>query len=165
MHRRIVPESFSPPEVVEGDGFTLQILSPALLARDYEAYSSSVEHLRRTFLPGKTWPLGVTIEDALIDVCWCLQEYRSASSFSYGVLSHDRSYEIGSFYIWPSPKVGYDVQVRCWVRESELANGMDEKLYRWGHDWMANHWPFSSFAAPGRSISFADWDALEDKPL
>ena len=164
-HRVWLPESFDPPETVETDRFLLRILGPADLAKDFDAYMSSVEHLQGVFGPGETWPRGVTIEDALIDVCWCNMEFKLRSSCSYGVHTLDDSQELGSLYVFPCTKKGYDARLNCWVRASAAARGFDDELFQWGKRWVAAEWPFESVAYPGREIDWGDWEKLADKPV
>ena len=59
-HRPLVPDDFDPPETYDAGNFKLCILSPELLALDYDAYMSSIDYLRGCFGPGTTWPVGVT---------------------------------------------------------------------------------------------------------
>jgi len=46
MARAIVPPEFDPPETLDAGDFRLRILGPELLAKDYEAYMSSIEYLK-----------------------------------------------------------------------------------------------------------------------
>jgi len=165
-HRNWLPDGFDPPESVETDRFHLRVLGPRDLAADYDAYMSSVAYLKETFCPpGETWPEGVTIEDALVDVCWCQMEFKLRSSCSYGVHAPDGSQEYGSLYVFPCMKQGFDAQLTCWVRESKGREGFGNELFAWGKRWVAEAWPFESVAYPGREISFEDFAALPDKPV
>ena len=53
--------------------------------------------------------------------------------------------------------------ITLWVRESELASGLDRRLFRAVKGWVASEWPFSNPAYPGRDIPVAVWHALGDK--
>lgn len=164
-HRVWLPDDFIPPEAVETDTFRLRVLGPADLARDFDAYMSSIDHLQGAFGPGESWPNGVTIEDALIDVCWCNLEFKLRSSCSYGVHTLDESQDLGSLYVFPCMKQGYDAQLSCWVRASAAAKGFDDELFQWGKHWVAEAWPFKAVAYPGREIDWDDWAKLTDKPI
>lgn len=163
LPRKLVPDSFLVPESVEAAGFRLVPLSPALLAKDYEAYMSSVEHLKGHLQPGSTWPEGTTLEDALIDLCWVEQERRYRSSFAYAAMTPDESQELGCVYVYPTPKAGFEAEVNLWVRKSAYEKGLDAELYRFAKRWVAEAWPFKRVAFPGREIPWAEWERLADK--
>ena len=38
----------------------------------------------------------------------------------------------------------YDAMVIMWVRKSELANGLDKKLFSAVHDWLDKEWLFKT---------------------
>ncbi len=162
-HRIWLPTDFDPPSWISTDDFLLRILGPADLARDYDAYMSSIEHLQGAFGADSTWPEGVSIEDALIDVCWCSMEFKLRSSCSYGVHAPDDSQEWGSLYVFPCMKRGYDAQLTCWVRQSKA--DFEDELFAWGKEWVANAWPFANVAYPGKEISWEDWERLPDKDV
>jgi len=164
-HRVWLPDDFDPPATVETDKFNLRILGPADLAKDFDAYMSSIDHLQGAFGPDESWPEGVTIEDALIDVCWCNLEFKMRSSCSYGVHAVDGSEELGSLYVFPCSKQGYDAQLSCWVRVSAAARGFDDELFQWGKRWVAEAWPFKTVAYPGRETDWNAWAKLPDKPV
>ena len=42
-HRIWLPDNFDPPETVEADTFRLRILGPGDLAKDFDAYMSSID--------------------------------------------------------------------------------------------------------------------------
>ena len=46
------------------------------------------------------------------------------------------------------------------MRANEIASGLDEELYRIVRTWVADVWPFSNPAFPGRAVSFEDWHAM-----
>ena len=46
LPRKLVPDSFAVPTVVEADGFKLVPLGYPLMMKDFDAYMSSVEHLK-----------------------------------------------------------------------------------------------------------------------
>jgi hypothetical protein len=47
-----------------------------------------------------------------------------------------------------------------WVRESELAGGLDRRLFQTVKSWVSSDWPFSNPAFPARDIPVAAWHAL-----
>jgi hypothetical protein len=164
--RTLVPADFEPPEFFDAGTFRLRILGPDLLAKDYEAYMSSVEYLKGgCWGPDDMWPEGVTVEYALLDVCYTKMSYLMRKSFTYAVLDPDERLEVGCIYILPSEKLGYDAEVRTWVRRSEADKGFDRPLFEWARGWVESDWPFENVAYPGREIDWRTWAELTDKPL
>jgi len=132
------------------------------LEKDYDAVMSSVEHLKSTFsvISEESWPEGLTLEEDLIDLGWHQKEFTLGFSFAYTVMSLDESTCLGCVYFEPTSKDDYDVAITMWVRESELANGLDRRLFQAVKTWVASEWPFSNPAYPGRDIPVAAWHAL-----
>lgn len=54
----------------------------------------------------------------------------------------------------------FDAEVYLWARQSELAGGLDAKLYAKVQAWIEADWPFKGVAFPGRSIDWPAWRAL-----
>ena len=163
LPRRLVPDRFEVPERVEGPGFVIVPLTPDLLPKDYEAYMSSVAHLKGHLQPGSTWPEGASLGDAIVDLCWVEQERRYRSSFAYAAMTPDESMELGCVYVYPTLKTGFDAEVNLWVRQSAYDEGFDDVLYRFAKRWVAESWPFRSVAFPGREIPWPEWERLPDK--
>ncbi len=166
MARRLVPADFEPPERLDAGAFRLRILGPELLAKDYESYMSSIDHLKgHAWGPDDTWPEGCTIEDALVDVCYTWQCWLMRSSFTYAVLDPDERLELGCIYVLPCVKTSFDATLLTWVRQSELGRGFDGELFAWAKSWVAETWPFTHVACPGREVSWHKWSTMEEKPL
>lgn len=166
MARTLVPANFEPPEYLDAGAFKLRVLGPELLAKDYEAYMSCVEYLKGgCWGPDDTWPEGVTIEYALLDVCYTKMAFLMRSSFTYAVLDPDETYEMGCIYLMPCIKRGYDADVRTWVRKSEADKGFDQPLFDWAKNWVVTEWPFENAAYPGRDTGWDNWAGLPDKPI
>ena len=156
-----IPEAFEPSENVGGWGFKLVPLGPELVDLDYAAYMSSIDHLQKTFSRSGNWPHeGITDEDAMQDMLNEQGRFERRESFAYGVLTQDGEREMGSVYIRPSSKPGYDAQVTMWVTQADYEAGFDEILFEWTKMWVEQSWPFSNVAYPGRTIDWATWDAL-----
>jgi len=164
MHdrHRLVPDDFDVPDVLEHPRFRLRTLSVNDLIKDYDAVMSSVEHLRTTFSreSGGSWPEGLTVEDDLVDLGWHQREFTLRSSFAYTMMTPDEDRCLGCVYIMPTRKRDHDCKVEMWVRADALASGLDEELYRTVRAWIADIWPFTNPAFPGRAISFEVWHAL-----
>ena len=151
----LVPADFTVPETLETAEFRLRMLTVHDVVKDYDAVMSSVEHLA-TIWPGGKWPRGLTLEQNLIDLGWHQKEFQTRRSFAYTVVTPSESRVIGCVYIYPSPKSGYDAVAYLWARQSELANGLETRVFEAVKDWLATKWPFEKVAFPGRDI---DWDA------
>ena len=159
-----IAHDFTVPTLVEGPGFKLVPLGPALTAIDYRAYMASIDHLQRTFTRSTAWPhAGLTMKDAVIDMETEARRFAARESFAYAVLTPDGSRERGCVYVYPSKVAGHDAQVQLWVTAAEYEAGFDAELYAWTREWIARAWPFRNVAWPGRSIAWDEWDAAVAK--
>lgn len=155
----IAPD-FAVPTLVEGPGFRLVPLGPALTEIDYRAYMASIAHLQKTFTRSTGWPhAGLTLKDAVADMEIEAGRFARRESFAYAVLTPDGSSERGCVYVYPSKVAGHDAQVVMWVTAAEYDAGFDAELYAWAQGWLARDWPFRNVAYPGRSIAWKEWDA------
>jgi RimJ/RimL family protein N-acetyltransferase len=157
-----VDDGFSVPEVLQTSEFRLRMLTIHDVDKDYAAVMSSVEHLRNVW-PESGWPDGLTIEDNLIDLGWHHREFTNRTSFAYTMVALDESEVIGCVYINPTRKRGYDSEVYLWVRESELKNGLDDRLFDAVTKWLDEHWEFKNPGFPGRTIAWEEWNAIPDE--
>lgn len=156
-----VPADFKVPVSVQGPGFKLVPLGPALVKIDFEAYMSSIEHLQKTFSRSTRWPhKDISDADAMRDMEGEQASFTSRKSFAYAVLTLDGSRERGSVYVRPSPTKDYDAAISFWVTKAEYDAGFDAELYRWVTGWIEKEWPFAKVVYPGRSISWGEWDAI-----
>lgn len=133
------------------------------LVKDYDAVMSSVEHLAGVFGPDDSWPAGLTLEEDLVDLGWHQKEFELRRSFAYTVMNLDESRCLGCVYIDPSEKLGFDATAVLWVRQSEVGNGLDEKLYSTIRRWLSEEWWFTDVAFPGRELSWENWASLPGK--
>ncbi|MCB9919724.1 MAG: GNAT family N-acetyltransferase [Planctomycetes bacterium] len=156
-----VPISFQVPSTLETAEFRLRMLTVHDVVKDFDAVLTSVDHLR-TVWPGGTWPLGLTLEQNLIDLGWHQKEFQTRRSFAYTVVSLAEDIVKGCVYIDPTHKKGYDAEVYLWARASELEGGLEERLYATVQGWIEREWPFEHVAFPGRSIEWSAWTELED---
>lgn len=159
-----VPADFKVPTLIEGPGFKLVPLGPALVKIDFEAYMSSAEHLQKTFTRSTDWPHpGITDADAMRDMETEQARFQARTSFAYAVLTPDGSRERGCVYVYPAKGEGHDAVVTMWVTKAEHDAGFDAALYAWVQGWMKQDWPFAKVVYPGRSMDWAEWDALVAK--
>jgi hypothetical protein len=158
-----VPADYVVPKEWKTERYKLVPLSPAIVRQDYEAYMSSIDHLRKTFSDGR-WPSpGITMDEAMKDMQNEEARFHSRKSFAYGVLTLDGKKEWGSVYVRPSRKAGYDAMVTMWVTKEMFDKGFEDELFQDVKRWIASAWPFAKVAYPGKQISKADWAKLPDK--
>jgi len=160
--RHFVPTEFAVPSELSTASFNLRMLSVDDVEKDFEAVTSSAERLSKVW-PDSGWPAGLTLKQNLIDLGWHEKEFQNRTSFAYTVVAPDESEVLGCVYFYPTDKAEYDVEVFLWVRESEVANDLDQALLEAVQQWLASDWPFENPGYPGRAISWADWDALPVK--
>jgi len=157
-----VPPKFQVPQALETDEFRLRILTVNDVIKDYDAVMTSVDHCKTIW--GGKWPEGLTLEQNLIDLGWHQKEFQTRRSFAYTVVHPNEAKVLGCAYILPTSKHGYDAEIYLWARQSELAGGLEDRLYVSIKAWIASDWPFSSVAFPGRSVSWEVWRAIQDEP-
>ncbi len=154
----LVPSEFRVPAGLVTDEFRLRMLTVNDVVKDYEAVMTSRDQLRGVFGPQSTWPAAdLTLEQDLIDLGWHQKEFQNRTSFAYTVMSLGESRCLGCVYIYPAAPADYDAQVILWVRQSELASGLEDRLLAEVKTWIAQAWPFEQVAFPGREIPWADW--------
>jgi hypothetical protein len=159
--QRLVPSAFEVPERLERGGVVLRPLTVDDVVKDYDAVTSSTDHLQALF-PDESWPLGLTITQNLIDLAWHQKEFQTRRSFAYTVTTPDNAEVVGCVYIYPTQKAGYDAEVYLWARQSRLAEGLEERLDALVRNWVDTEWPFRPVAFPGRDLDWATWHALPE---
>jgi hypothetical protein len=145
-----VPEDFVPPAGLAADLFALEPLGPEHTEPDYDAWTSSKEHIRST--PGFTggdWPREMTLEENRADLERHARDFAARTGFTYTVLDPESRDVIGCVYIYPSKRDDRDAQVLLWVRASRAE--LDGPLWTAVHDWLARDWPFTAVDDHGRS--------------
>ena len=158
-----VDPEFEVPGTLETVRFRLRMLTVNDVVKDFEAVTTSKEHLHDIWGPG--WPEGLTLEQNLIDLGWHQKEFQRRRSFAYTVVALDESRVLGCVYIYPTRKTGYDAEVYLWARQSELASGMETELKAAVKTWLKAKWPFMNPHYPGQDTSTeADHDSNEKPP-
>ena len=162
--KTLVSDDFVVPSELATEQFKLRMLSINDLIKDYDAVMSSVDHLRNTYslISGSNWPVGLTLEEDLIDLGWHQREFTLRYSFAYTVMTLDQTRCLGCVYLEPSRKSSFDVVISMWVRVSELGNGLDSDLYGVVKKWISEFWPFTRPAYPGREITTEEWQKISD---
>jgi hypothetical protein len=162
MTKLFVPTSFSVPATLETSECRLRMLTIHDLVKDYDAVMTSASHCK-TVWPGGKWPEGLTLEQNLIDLGWHQKEFQRRRSFAYTVVDHGETMVLGCVYIEPTSKRGYDAEVYLWARQSMLACGFEDRLCAAVKDWLADAWPFTAVAFPGKGMDWAAWSAIPAK--
>lgn len=161
-----VPAEFEVPVRLETETFILVPLHPDLVVLDYEAWITSVEHIKfsrhHQAIPG--WPSQQgTIAQNLRGLKVHYKEFVDRDAFAYAILATNELTVLGTVYIRPSWKEGYDAAVNMWVRTSEYHKGFDPILFSTVKDWIESDWPFETPAYLGRDMSWEVWEDLPDK--
>jgi hypothetical protein len=154
----LVPAGFVVPETLETPRFKLRMLTIHDVEKDYEAVMSSVEYLQTIW--NTKWPMGLTLEQNLVDLGWHQKEFQRRSSFAYTVVRVDESQVLGCVYIYPSKKAAYDAEVYLWARE-DSGQDLESELEASVRAWIGGDWPFTRVAFPGRDMPLAAWNDLE----
>jgi hypothetical protein len=145
-----VPSGFVVPLALTTDQFRLEPLGPQHNDSDYEAWSSSVEHIHMT--PGwetSSWPDDRSVVDNLRDLRAHADDFENRAGFTYTVLDPATGDVIGCVYIYPDDSEQHDARVLSWVRASRPE--LDVQLWRAVTDWLADEWPFERVAYAERA--------------
>ena len=145
-----VPSGFVVPLALASEQFRLEPLGPQHNDADYEAWSSSVEHIRAT--PGwetSSWPDDRSLEDNLRDLQGHADDFEKRAGFTYTVLDPATGDVIGCVYIYPDASEQDDARVLSWVRASRPE--LDVRLWRTVTEWLADEWPFERVAYADRA--------------
>lgn len=138
-----VPPTFVVPPPPRTDGFWLEPLGPEHNQADYDAWTSSMEHIQST--PGfedSRWPHPMSLDDNLGDLTMHARHFEERVGFTYTVRSTTDDDVVGCVYIYPADEAGVDARVRSWVRASWAPH--DGELADLVATWLAESWPFSA---------------------
>jgi RimJ/RimL family protein N-acetyltransferase len=141
MAEPFVPPEFAVPLVLAAGQFRLEPLGPQHNDSDYEAWSSSVEHIHAT--PGwetSKWPDDRSKDDNLRDLRRHAADFEGRAGFTYTVLDPATGEVIGCVYIYPDKTGPHDARVSSWVRASRAE--LDVALWQAVTGWLADAWPF-----------------------
>jgi len=138
-----VPRDFDVPRRLETPQLVLEPLGPEHNNQDYDAWTSSMEHIRTT--PGwekSRWPREMTPDENRADLERHANDFRNRTGFTYTVLDPGSRDVIGCVYIYPLPDSDHDARVLSWVRASHAE--LDAPLWRAVSEWLTSDWPFGS---------------------
>lgn len=147
--KSFVPADFDVPTTLVTDDFVLRPLGPEHTEADYEAWTSSIDHIKSTpGFVGRRWPdPNMTLEDNRRDCAMHAQHFADRVGFTYTVLTADADDIIGCVYVYPSERAG-GAEVRSWVRASRAE--LDKPLHEAVLGWLADSWPFTAVDAAER---------------
>jgi hypothetical protein len=143
--RPFVPPGFEPPTPPTHADLWLEPLDGQHNDADYDAWTSSMEHIRAT--PGFQrwpWPHPMTREDNLVDLQRHARHFERRVGFTYTVRDTRDGDVVGCVYIYPSDDPAADAAVRSWVRVSHA--GLDAELAALVAGWLRDEWPFAAVA-------------------
>ncbi len=138
-----VPPDFDAPLALETPQFVLEPLGPQHNDQDYDAWTSSMEHIHAT--PGwedSRWPRAMTPDENRADLERHANDFENRSGFTYTVLDPASRDVIGCVYIYPWRDSEHDASVQSWVRASHAE--LDGPLWRAVSDWVESDWPFEN---------------------
>ena len=138
-----VPPAFVVPLGLETSEFVLEPLRPEHNEQDYDAWTSSMEHIHTT--PGweeSRWPREMTPDENRADLQRHADDFRNRRGFTYTVLDPASRDVIGCVYIYPVSGGDNDAVALSWVRASHAY--LDTPLARAVSDWLASAWPFGT---------------------
>ena len=151
--RAFVPDDFAVPRELVTVDFRLKPLGPQHNAGDYEAWTSSIDHIRATpgfqdtgGTPGfgdGTWPdPHMTLEENLADLRRHAEDFAQRAGFTYTVLARVRDRIIGCVYIYPLRGEEGTADVHSWVRADRA--DLDAALHDAVAAWLDHTWPFTA---------------------
>jgi hypothetical protein len=150
VHGPFVPSGFVVPLALAMEQFRLEPLGPQHNDSDYEAWSSSVEHIHMT--PGwetSSWPDDRSPMDNLRDLQRHADDFENGAGFTYTVLDPATDDVIGCVYIYPDDGEQHDARVLSWVRATR--SELDVQVWRAVTAWLADDWPFERVAYAERA--------------
>jgi hypothetical protein len=100
------------PREADLGAFRLTPLSIAQVDEDFAAVTASAHVLRGVF--GGDWPIGLTLEDNLIDMGWHEREFTARRSFAWIVRDAEGTY-LGCAYLYPGIGARGKGQVVTWM--------------------------------------------------
>ena len=141
MEKPFVRADFVAPSALATEQFRLEPLGPQHNQSDYQAWSSSLEHIHNT--PGwetSNWPDDRDLAKNLEDLQRHAVDFENRTGFTYTVLDPATGDVIGCVYIYPDKSEEHDAKVLSWVRASRAE--LDAPLWRAVSDWLEAEWPF-----------------------
>ncbi|QGK71008.1 N-acetyltransferase [Allosaccharopolyspora coralli] len=147
-----VPAGFVPPRAFATAEFVLAPLGPEHNEADHAAWTSSIDHVRRT--PGfplrDGWPPqdGMGLDANLADLRKHAEDFGKHRGFTFTVLdAEDAADVIGCVYVYPAEGDATVAHARSWVRADRA--DMDLPLRHAVHEWLRSEWCFGTIRYDG----------------
>jgi hypothetical protein len=138
-----VPPDFDIPLGLATPELVLEPLGPEHNEQDYEAWTSSLEHIAATpGFPWGSWPHEMTPDKNREDLERHADDFRTRKGFTYTVLDRADRDVIGCVYIYPLRGREDTAVVKSWVRKSHAH--LDAPLWRAVTAWLDSDWPFAA---------------------
>lgn len=145
-----IPPDFDAPLGLETSEFVLEPLGTEHNDRDYDAWTSSMEHIAATpGYPDGSWPREMTRDENRADLQRHSDDFRNRKGFTYTVLDSADRAVIGCVYIYPLRDTDHGAAVLSWVRRSHAH--LDIPLWRAVSRWLESDWPFARIEYPARA--------------
>jgi len=136
-----VSPDFEPPRSLAAEHFVLEPLGPKHNEGDYEAWTSSIDHIRSTpGFEGRRWPREMTLEENRSDLERHAADFEAREGFTYTVREPDGGAILGCVYIYPTNDGANDASVESWVRGDRPE--LDRPLRAAVREWLKRDWPF-----------------------
>jgi hypothetical protein len=147
-----VPGDFDVPWELVTAEFRLEPLGPQHNAGDYDAWTSSMAHIRATpGYPDGSWPRQMAPEENLADLRRHAKDFAARTGFTYTVLAGPEDRVVGCVYIYPTKDgAAGTADVRSWVRADRAE--LDVPLYTAVSAWLADAWPFTAVRYAPRRV-------------
>jgi len=148
--RPFVPSDFPVPGELVTAQFRLEPLGPQHNAADYDAWTSSMAHIRATpGFPDGRWPREMTPGENLGDLRRHAKDFAARTGFTYTVLDPGGRV-VGCVYIYPTKDRAAGVAgVQSWVRADRAE--LDVPLHDAVSAWLADAWPFTEVRYASRA--------------
>jgi len=154
--KEFVPSDFTVPLGLATSEFVLEPLGPEHNDPDYDAWTSSIEHIKATpGFAGGSWPHEMTRDENRVDLERHADDFHTRKGFTYTVLAPASRDVIGCVYIYPRRDGDEGASVLSWVRTSHAH--LDTALWRAVSEWLDADWPFAGVEyAPRQTALLVD---------
>ena len=160
----VLPADFEVPELLETDRFRVRPLTIHDVVKDYDAVMTSREHLWDQLGQAWGWPReDLTLEQDLIDLASHQKEAQRRSSFAYVVMRPDERCSSAACTSSPPTSKALTPPLPCGSGPARWPAGWTRCCMGPVRRWLADRWPFTRVAWPGRELPWDEYDARPDQ--